>query len=179
MDLRRLRAGEWIAGAGGVLLLVSLFLPWYEGTQALTRSVAPLEEGDFDFTGWEALSGLDIVFALAALLAIAMAVVVATQRTGAMGIALSGLVTLASMLAGVLVLYRFLKVPDIEVVRGGASVAEFTESDRELGVWLALAGCAAMFVGGLTSMRDERITGDTRTIEQSDVEKLPAPKVGA
>ena len=31
MDLRRLRAGEWVAAASGVALLVSLFLPWYGG----------------------------------------------------------------------------------------------------------------------------------------------------
>ena len=30
MDLRRLRAGEWLAAAAGVALVVSLFLPWYE-----------------------------------------------------------------------------------------------------------------------------------------------------
>jgi len=29
VELRRLRAGEWLAGAGGALLIVSLFLPWY------------------------------------------------------------------------------------------------------------------------------------------------------
>ena len=34
MDLRRLRAGEWIAGVSGVVLLVSLFLPWYRGRDA-------------------------------------------------------------------------------------------------------------------------------------------------
>ena len=29
MDPRRLSAGEWIGAAGGVVLVVALFLPWY------------------------------------------------------------------------------------------------------------------------------------------------------
>ena len=37
MDLRRLRAGEWFAGVGGIALIVSLLLPWYEGTAAPSR----------------------------------------------------------------------------------------------------------------------------------------------
>ena len=32
MDLRRLRFGEWLATAGGVALIVALFLPWDAGT---------------------------------------------------------------------------------------------------------------------------------------------------
>ena len=43
MDLRRLRAGEILLAVSGLVLLVSLFLPWY-GTA-----------GDAELTGWEAL----------------------------------------------------------------------------------------------------------------------------
>ena len=50
MDLRRLRFGEWLAVAGGVALIVSLLLPWYDGPtepltgyEALTMAVQRLE----------------------------------------------------------------------------------------------------------------------------------------
>ena len=52
MDLRRLRAGEWIAGVAGLVLLVALFLPWY-GDEAGSR------------TGWQSLGALDVVLAIA------------------------------------------------------------------------------------------------------------------
>ena len=64
MDLRRLRAGEWIAGISGLVLLVALFLPWY-GDDAGSR------------TGWESLGALDVVLALVALSALAIPVVTA------------------------------------------------------------------------------------------------------
>ena len=59
MDLRRLRAGEWLAGAGGVALIVSLFLPWDPPTVIAVLLIA------------------------IALLALALAVLQATQDTPA------------------------------------------------------------------------------------------------
>src|SRR5689334_8585576 len=64
MDLRRLRVGEWIVGACGVVLLISLFLDWY---------------GDPSETAWEAFSILDVILALVALAAISVPVVTAIQ----------------------------------------------------------------------------------------------------
>jgi hypothetical protein len=60
MDLRRLRAGEWLAGAGGVALVVSFFLPWDPATVIV------------------------IVLAAIAVLALALVVLQATQDTPAM-----------------------------------------------------------------------------------------------
>ena len=57
MDLRRLRAGEWLAAAGGVALIVSLFLPWDPPTI------------------------IAVLLAALALLALALAVLQATQDT--------------------------------------------------------------------------------------------------
>src|SRR5688572_20013404 len=47
MDLRRLRAGEWIAAVSGAAVLASLFLPWYD-------------DGAADLSGWEALGAIDV-----------------------------------------------------------------------------------------------------------------------
>jgi quinol-cytochrome oxidoreductase complex cytochrome b subunit len=54
-------AGELIAGAGGVLLIVSLFLPWAD-RGAVSRS------------GWELWTMADVFFLLAGLCAIAAAI---------------------------------------------------------------------------------------------------------
>ena len=76
MDLRRLRAGEWIAGGAGVALLVALFLPWY---------------GPGDVTAWEAFDVIDVLLAALALGAIALVPITASQRTPSMAIAYEAL----------------------------------------------------------------------------------------
>ena len=87
MDLRRLRAGEWIAGISGLVLLVALFLPWYSD-DAWSR------------TGWESLGALDVVLAVVALAALAIPVVTAIQRVPAVPLAHQALTTLVALLAG-------------------------------------------------------------------------------
>ena len=91
MDLRRLRAGEWIAAASGGALLASLFLPWYDG-------------GAADLSGWEALGAIDVVVALVAAAAIALLVVTATQGVPAVPVMMDALVTLAGIVGALLVL---------------------------------------------------------------------------
>ena len=60
--MRRVRAGEIVAGAAGVLLLVSMFLDWY--------SVESREDG---LSAWAAFGFVDLLLALVALLGIALA----------------------------------------------------------------------------------------------------------
>jgi peptidoglycan/LPS O-acetylase OafA/YrhL len=155
MDLRRLRAGEWIAAASGVALLVSLFLPWY---------------GAPDLTAWEALSAIDVLLAFVAAAGVLLALVTATQRVPAVSIALSALVTLAGLVGVVLVLVRALDLPD------GAG-------GREWALWLGLAGAAGIVVGAVLAMRDERLSepgGHTDATGRpvpppAEIERLPAP----
>ena len=158
MDLRRLRAGEWAAAASGAVLLVSLFLPWYGS-------------GDDTLTAWQSLAFIDVLLAIAALSGLALPVVTATQRVPAVPIALSAFVTIAGMLAVVLVVTRIASLPD------GAD-------GREWGVWLALAGAFGVLAGGAFSMRDERLSpsgGNTDvtgrpTQGPREVERIPAPR---
>jgi len=70
---RRIDLGEALAALGAVLLLVSLFLEWYDG-----------------LTGWEAFESLDLVVLLAAL-AVLAAVVGAFDWLGARLLAPLGL----------------------------------------------------------------------------------------
>jgi hypothetical protein len=158
MDLRRLRAGEWIAGVSGLLLLVALFLPWY-GDDAGSR------------TGWESLGALDVVLAVVALSALAIPVVTALERVPAVPLAHQSLTTLIGLLAVVLVLIRVLNMPDWAV-------------EREWGLWVALVATLGIAGGGLVAMRDERLTRGERHTDltgvpvagQPDIERLPAPR---
>lgn len=159
MDLRRLRAGEVLLAAAGTLLLVSLFLPWYEGASAETLS------------GFESLTVVDLLLALTALSAIAIVPITASQRVPAVPIALEALLTIAGMLATVLVLIRVANLP------GDAA-------SRDLGLWPALAGALGIVVGGFVAMRDERRSPGGRHVDLSgrpvpppaELETLPAPR---
>jgi hypothetical protein len=158
MDLRRLRAGECIAGVSGLALFVSLFLPWY-GDEAGSR------------TGWQSLGALDIVLAIVALAALAIPAVTAAHRVPALPLAHQSLTTLAGSVAVLPVLIRVLNMPDWAV-------------EREWGLWVGLASTLGVAVGAAMAMRDERLTGEGRHTDQTgvpvaaqrEIETLPAPR---
>lgn len=149
MDLRRLRAGEWAAALCGLVLLASLWLPWYSESSA---TGSPL-------SGWESLAALDVLLALIAATAVALLVVTAAQSVPAVPIAFSVFVTLAGMLGVVLVLIRLLSVPE-------------PADGRDWGLWLALASSVGIVASGLVAMRDERLSGPGR---HTDLTGRPAP----
>ena len=132
MDLRRLRAGEWLAGAGGVLLLVSLALPWYEA-------------GGGDVSGYEAFSVVDILLVAVAAVAIALAVLQATQTTQALPVAFGVLTVTVGVIGTLLTLYRLIDDPG-EV------------SSPRLGAWLGLLAVAALTAGGWRSLANEHVS---------------------
>jgi hypothetical protein len=172
MDPRRLRFGEWILGAGSALLLVSLFMGWYEGKNVEVRTASP--SGDYTLTAFEAFGGIDLVLAGGALLGLALVAASAMQRVSALSIAGSAVVALVSMGLLLLVLYCTVRIPDFETSRG-----VFFDSTRDTGIWVALGGSVLMLAGSLATMRDERITGDTRSVDPADIETLPAPQPGS
>ena len=163
MDLRRLRAGEWITAVAGVVLLASLFLPWYAdaGDAASTAS------------GFEALSVIDLLLALIALAAVALLLVTAGQRLPAVPVAMSVFVAYGGLLATLLVLFRWLDLP------GDAA-------SREWGLWPALAASLGIAAGALVAMRDERLSAPGRHTDLSgrptppppELETLPARRPG-
>jgi hypothetical protein len=176
MDLRRLRTGEWIAGAAGLVLLVALFLPWYGGEAgspppAGWTAYAPLEDGAASLTGWQSLGALDVVLFVVALAALAIPVVTATERTPAIPLGLQSLTTLAGILALVLVLIRVLNMPDWAV-------------EREWGLWLALVATLGLVIGAFIAIRDERLTREDRHTDLTgvpvatprEIEQLQAPR---
>ena len=133
MDLRRLRAGEWIAAAGGIALIISLLLPWYEG---------PTET----LTGYQALSVIDILLTLIALLGIALAVLQVTQDTPAKPVAAGILTIVFGALGVLLVLFRLIDSPSDGL-------------DVRAGAWLGLVAAIALTAGGWRSIAAEYVRG--------------------
>jgi len=120
MTTRRTGPGPPIAGAGGALLIVSLFLPWADA-------------GGTEVSGWEMLAVGDVFFLLAGLIAIAAAVTggrVGLFRPDVSFIGATDMLGVAaSVMLGWLVFFDF---PE------GAG--------RELGVWLGLAGAVVQMM---------------------------------
>jgi hypothetical protein len=139
MDLRRLRAPEWITALSGAALLVSLFLPWYTS-------------GAEDATAWQTLAVTDVLLALVAAFGVALLPITASQPTSAVPIAFSTLVSLAGMVGVVLVLFRAASLPD-------------AADGREWALWLGLVAALGIAAGAWLAMREERLSPPPPDIE--------------
>jgi carbon starvation protein CstA len=128
--MRRVRAGEIVAGAAGVVLLASMFLSWYEVPS--TRLL----------NAWEAFGVVDVLVALVALLGIALAVSQVAGRGPALPVALGVVTTTLALAVTLLVLYRILNQPgpnDTISVRFGAYLGFLASLGVFLGAWLSLS----------------------------------------
>ena len=156
MDLRRLRAGEWIAGVSGAVLLFSLFQPWYD----LAGIIQVTAFDVFDIYDW-LLVGL-------ALSGIALFVVTAHQESPAVGIALDGLTALFALAMSILLVIRVLNLP-------GAVDHETTE--RMTFLWVGLGATFGVLIGAFVSMRDERLSKPGRWTDPTGVPVDKPPEI--
>jgi hypothetical protein len=130
VDPRRLSLGEWIAGASGLLLIVSLFLPWY----SLAGESA---------TAWQTMAVDDVLITLAALIGLAAVMVVATPGLAGFSVAAVTLAALPALLALFLTIYRL------------ASPAPEADVSLGIGAWLGLLGALGLVAGCWRGARDE------------------------
>jgi uncharacterized membrane protein len=143
----RLRPGDVVAGAGGVVLLVSLFLHWY-GLDAHA------------LTAWRAFSVTDVLLAAGALLGVAVPVVTAIAGGPAKPMASDVLAVLGGALAVLVILFRLIDQPgDNRLVT------------VEAGAWVGLAGALIQLAGAWWAMSDERTPGAV----PPTVPRRPAP----
>lgn len=190
MDLRRLRVGEWIVGISGVILLVSLFLPWWSLPGNWAGSPGSLEGAYFErsvgasdfgptttWDAWQVFQVADVLFALLALLAIAVWAIVARAPAAGLGITVEALVTLLAIPMAIVALVQVLGTPN------SLDLSPLIETGTEIGAWLGLAATWGVLVGLLVAMRDERLSKPGRLTDQSGkpvaapihVETLPGP----
>jgi hypothetical protein len=158
VELTRLRAGDLIAAAGGVALLVVMFLDWYAagGTTEVGGRDIEISVG---FSAWEAFGITDVLLVICALIAIGLAAVTVTRQSPALPVAASVITATIGALATLLVLYRILNQPGPN---------EFIEV--KLPAFLGFLCVLAITAGGWLSMRDEEWA-----VEPAPVDVRPAP----
>jgi hypothetical protein len=154
LDLRRPRAGEWLALAAGILLGASLFLPWFGRGRS----------------GWEALAALDVVLVATALTAVALWILSVTQRAAALPVAFAASAALLGVVALAWVGVRLLLPPE-------------DAADRGPGGFVALVAAAGVGAGGALSMREDPAPrgAEARRLAEEElarVEVLPPPPAG-
>ncbi|HEX9966592.1 MAG TPA: hypothetical protein VGB06_01470, partial [Solirubrobacterales bacterium] len=110
--------GQWIAGAGGVLLIVSLFLPW-------------VDAGGATQTGWELSTMADVFFLIAGLVAIASTVTGGRIGLFRPDVSVNGAADMLGVVATVLL--AWLLIFDLP-----------SGSSAEPGLYLALVGALAI-----------------------------------
>jgi hypothetical protein len=156
MDLRRLRAGEWVLALSSAALLVSLFLPWYE-------------RGESSVSGWESFTVIDVLLVAVAVFALCAVVATATQPTTAVSISFESLSVLFGLVASVLALVRVLDVPDF----GGAGWS------TAAGAYIGLAGAVGLSAGALVAIRDERLSPPGKHTDMTGRPSPPPPEIEA
>jgi hypothetical protein len=134
MDTGRLSRSEWIAVAGGLLLVIAVFLPWY-GTSANPNAVIDGARGDF--SAWQVHPVLRWLLLAAALAPLILAWIV--LRDHELSWPRGEMTAVVAMAAVGLVLYSGI------VTRPGEPRAAI---GLRAGWFLALAGIVLMLVGG-------------------------------
>jgi hypothetical protein len=142
-DLSRLRLGEKVAAAAAVLLFILMFFDWFE---------VGVDAGPLDFSvggsAWQVFGFIDIYLFIVIIAAIGLAVLTATERSPALPVTASVIVTALATLGTILVLYRLIDTPVGDVPDG-------VDVSRTIWAFLGLIAVAAIAYGGYLSMRDE------------------------
>lgn len=133
MDSSRLSQGYVVAGVGGVVLLISLFLNWISGVTITVGAASLSTSGN----AWDVFSGMDILMALVGLAAIVL--------TGAVTVgAAIKTPTNAAWILGLLGVGTI----------GWALGWDLENANAGIGAWLGLAGATAIAYGGFAAARD-------------------------
>jgi hypothetical protein len=118
---RQLPIGPAVAAIGATLLIVSLFLDWYE-----------------DITGFTVFEFLDLLLVLMALATIA-------SLAGGLGLVRPAISPAASLAIAIFTVL----VVGSQVINDPPAVAGSIGPAKDIGIWLALAGSALMVAGAL------------------------------
>jgi hypothetical protein len=169
MASRRPGPGELLAGASGLLLLLAMFLPWFglNGRARVPGSGQVITVGRDNLDAWEAFSAIDVVLAVAAVLAVAV-LVAALVSTPPPPLVLAA--TGAAALAALLIVYRLIDVPDIPIGDPGDTTYE---TGRRIGAFFGLL-CTAGIAWGAGLMGAAAPTAKPEP-EPTAPEPAPAP----
>jgi hypothetical protein len=141
-----------VVGAGGLLLLISLFLPWY-GVDVTVEGLGGVSVEGEGLSGWTTLELLDLYLAAVALLAIVWEV----GRLARGPRPPVAVLAVAAPLAALLIVFRLLDPPDVDVIVAG----EPSEIGRRIGIFFALLATALMSLGTWRAGREEPVAASS------------------
>jgi hypothetical protein len=121
-----MRRGQLIAGVGGVLLFIFLFLPWSGN-------------GGDSLSGWQAQSSTDVYLLITAV--VAVWALVAGGGAILPGLRMNGASALLGGVGTILLIWL--------------TLFDFPEGDRKIGLYLSLVAVAAIAFGGYTASQNE------------------------
>ena len=146
------RLGAVIAAAGGFVLILSLFLTWYEVTGAgIAEEITDVIDdvtgsslsGELSRTGWESFEFTDLICAFAGGMAMARGLIALAGDDDNPQIPGPMLLTVLGGLAVAAVVYRIANPPGVGF-------------ERQIGVWIGLIGAAAVAYGSAVALRASR-----------------------
>jgi hypothetical protein len=147
-DPARLRPGEWIAGAGGLVLLASMFLlDWYQVTSGSGASGSKFSHST-SVNAWQALTTLRWVMLVTIVASFALVYLQSSRRAPAIPATMSLIVTVLGILTVLALIFRVLI--DLPGLVGNVSVSA--------GAYVGLLGAIAIAAGGYASLRQEGIS---------------------
>ncbi|MGI8557704.1 MAG: hypothetical protein ACR2ND_05265 [Solirubrobacteraceae bacterium] len=149
MDSSNVSIGERVAAAGGLVLLIALFLKWYGVEGASVNGVNIHVPVVVSISGWHAISVGRWLFLICALLAIALAVAKSYGQTLNLPMTPSVLLCGLGGLSVLWILFRLLSHPG-----GGLSLSV------KFGIFAGLAGAALLAFGAYQTMQEEGASFD-------------------
>jgi hypothetical protein len=141
--------GEVIAAGSALVLFIALFLPWYGFSAKGAAGRFP----DVNRNAWQSFGFIDLILFLVVLAALGLAVLAMTQRSVALPISPSVIVTALGGLAVILILFRILSKPDYCV--GGFCASDVVDRSLKFGIFLGLLSAAGITLGGFLTMQEE------------------------
>jgi hypothetical protein len=145
VDFRRVGTWHWLAALAGLVLLISLWLPWY-GVVGL------------NVNAWQAFTFVDLILALTALAAMALVPAVASQRAGAAARLLSSWLFWLALVAAILAVIRLINVPGVDTTFAGGA-ADIT---RKAGGFVGAVAAIAIAVFAWRGRNDTSFPGPMR-----------------
>ena len=144
LDPRRLRAGEVIAGASAVLLLIFMFaVPWYAVSTPFSETLSRGLHEPTTFNGWNGLAHLRYLLLVTIVAALALTYFQAAREGPGLPVTLSMIVTVLGGITTIALIYRVL-------INTPASTL-----DQRAGAYLGLAATIGIAYGGYKSLREE------------------------
>jgi hypothetical protein len=162
----RLALGDYLLGAGGSVLLVSLFgLPWYQAPSQIRGALLLMGQG-LRHTGFQTFMWTGLLCVLVGVLALAEVWLQLSRRSPAVPVVTAiVLAPLSVLLSLVLVVRVLIVVPSVQLPAGSGAGLETCA-----GAYIGLAAALAITAGAWLSLRRDRVDPGDSPVQ---IETLP------